>query len=355
MNKTFRLFTLLIVLLLVAACIPEPKQPPTLTPTQSPPPTNTPPPPPTDTPAPSPTPATLFEPAGQTSLSGARRLVWSNDSQSLAVVAEGGAALLNVPDLATLFTLNNPALGSLLDFSPDGRTLVSTSDQQTLVLTDITNGTQRTLTPGFLIGPVHFSPDGTFLLVASNEEWAANLFDAQSLEFRKKVTGFQTAAPVYDVRVAENILDLAWSARATIQLQNIPDGTLYPALRHEDFVTAFARTRGEPLLVSAAGSTMNNNFVPTLFVWDPITGEELLRLEQSAMPYSLEFSWDDRLLAVGLADHVDIYTTIDMNVVETLTGHTESLIAARFSPDGNWLATLDSTGNLRLWHFTRQP
>ncbi len=262
---------------------------------------------------------------------------------------------MSVPDLATPFTLNNPALGSLLDFSPDGRTLVSTSDQQNLILTDITNGAQRTLTLGFLIAAAHFSPDGMLLLVASNEEWAANLYDAQSLAFRKKVTGFQTAAPVYDVRIAESILDLAWSARATIQLQNIPDGTLYPALRHEDFVTAFARSRGEPLLASAAGSTIDNEFVPALFIWDPATGEELLRLAQSTMPYSLEFSWDDRLLAVGLADRVDLYTTLDMNVVETLSGHAESVISARFSPDGRWLASLDSTGGLRLWRFTRQP
>ncbi|MEN4013792.1 MAG: hypothetical protein ROW48_17275 [Bellilinea sp.] len=352
MNKIFCILSPLIFLLL-AACIPEPKQPPTLTPTLSPPPTVTP--LPTDTPEPSPTPATLFQSAGQTTLSGARRLVWSNDSQSLAILAESGAALLSIPDLATLFTLNDPALGSLLDFSPDGRALVSTSDQQTLILTDITNGVQRTLSPGFLIAATHFSPDGTFLLVASNEEWAANLYDAHSLEFRKKVTGFETAAPIYDVRIAENILDLAWSARATIQLQNIPDETLYPALSHEDFVTAFARARGEPLLVSAAGGTINNQFAPILFVWDPTTGEELLRLEQDAMPYSLEFSWDDRLLAVGLADRVDIYTTSDMNRVETLTGHAESVISARFSPDGRWLATLDSTGGLRLWRSTRQP
>jgi WD40 repeat protein len=40
-----------------------------------------------------------------------------------------------------------------------------------------------------------------------------------------------------------------------------------------------------------------------------------------------------------------------MNIVETLTGHTESVVSVRFSPDGRWLASLDSTGRLLLWQI----
>lgn len=188
-------------------------------------------------------------------------------------------------------------------------------------------------------------------MLASNEEWAANLYDAHNLEFRKKITGFETAAPVYDVRIAENILDLVWSARARIQLQDIASETLYPSLDHEDFVTAFARSRADTLLVSAAGGTMDEEFTPLLFVWDAVLGQELLRLRQDAMPQSLEFSWDDRLLAVGVDSRVEIYTTSDMNILETLSGHRESVISTRFSPDGRWLASLDSTGQLLLWQI----
>ncbi|MFN7037203.1 MAG: WD40 repeat domain-containing protein, partial [Bellilinea sp.] len=89
-----------------------------------------------------------------------------------------------------------------------------------------------------------------------------------------------------------------------------------------------------------------------LFVWDAILGQELLRLRQDAMPYTLEFSWDDQLLAVGVANRVDVFTTSDMNMVETLTGHSENVISVRFSPDGRWLATLDSTGRLFLWQIS---
>lgn len=344
----------LLFFLLLTACLPSaPKQPPTLTP--PPPPTLTAAPPPTLTPSPSPTPVRYFQPAGQTTLFDAQRLIWALDFPAVAVLGSQNVTLLSVPDLQPLFSYNDPVLGSLLDFSSDGRTLLSTSDQLTLTLTDITNGSQRTLTPGFLVGGAHFSPDGLLLVLASNEEWAANLYDAHSLEFRKKITGFETAAPVYDVQMAENILDLVWSARARIQLQNIPSETLYPSLDHEDFVTAFARSRADTLLVSAAGGMMDDEFTPLLFVWDAVLGQELLRLRQDAMPQSLEFSWDDRLLAVGVGSRVDIYTTSDMNILESLSGHSESVINARFSPDGRWLASLDSTGQLLLWQINPLP
>ncbi|MEW6180737.1 MAG: hypothetical protein AB1522_12510 [Chloroflexota bacterium] len=344
-----RSLLLLILLVLLSACIPTPKQPPTLTPTPTV--TLTPASPPTETPTPSPTPASLFQQAGQTNLPAARRLVWSTDSQTLGVLSNEEIVLLAVPALQPLFTFNDPAAGSLLDFSADGRTIVSLLDQQTLRFTDITNGEQRTLTTDFLIGPVHFSPDGLLLVIGSNEEWAAHLYDPQSLALRKTLRGFETAAPIYDVRIAENILNLAWSARARIQLQDIPSETLYPTLDHEDFVTAFARSRGDTLLVSAAGGSIDGEYAPILFVWDAVLGQELLRLRQDAMPYALEFSWDDQLLAVGVGDRVDIYTTSDMNVVETLTGHSESIVSVRFSPDGRWLASLDSTGRLLLWQI----
>lgn len=344
----------LLLLLLLTACLPSaPKQPLTPTPTLTV--TVIPPPPATLTPSPSPTPARHFQPAGQTTLLDAQRLIWAKDYPTVAVLGSQNVTLLSIPDLQPLFSYNNPVLGSLLDFSSDGRTLLSTTNQLTLTLTDITNGEQRTLTPGFLLGGAHFSPDGLLLVIASNEEWAAHLYDASTLEFRKKITGFQTAAPVYDVRIAENILDLAWSARARIQLQDIPSETLYPPLDHEDFVTSFARSRGDTLLVSAAGGTMDQEFTPLLFVWDAVLGQELLRLRQDAMPQSLEFSWDDRLLAVGVDSRIDIYTTHDMNILETLSGHQESVISARFSPDGRWLASLDSTGLLLLWQINPLP
>ncbi len=339
----------LLFLVLLSACLPTPKQPPILTPTLPPPPTLTP--PPTDTPAPSPTPTSRFQPIAEAQLPTAQRLIWSTDSQTLGVLGGEQAWLLAVPALQPLFAFNDPAAGSFLDFSADGRTLVSLLDEQTLRFTDITNGEQRTLATDFWIGPVHFSPDGLLLIIGSNEEWAAHLYDPQSLTLRKTLRGFQTAAPVYDVRIAENILNLAWSARARIQLQDIPSETLYPALEHEDFVTAFARSRGDTLLVSAAGGSVDDEFAPILFVWDAILGQELLRLRQDAMPYALEFSWDDQLLAVGLADRVDVYTTSDMNPLESLPGHQESVISVRFSPDGRWLATLDSTGRLILWQI----
>lgn len=340
---------LITLLVLLSACLPTLKQPPTLTPTPTV--TLTPAPPPTETPVPSPTPASLFQQAAETSLPAAQRLIWSSDSQTLGLLGNQEVILLAVPALQPLFTFNDPAAGSLLDFSADGRTIVSLLDQQTLRFTDITNTAQRTLTTDFLIGPVHFSPDGLLLVIGSNEEWAAHLYDPQSLALRKTVRGFQTAAPVYDVRIAENILDLAWSARARIQLQDIASETLYPSLDHEDFVTAFARSRGDTLLVSAAGGTIDDEYAPILFVWDAVLGQELLRLRQDAMPYALEFSWDDQLLAVGVGDRVDVYTTSDMNIVETLTGHTESVVSVRFSPDGRWLASLDSTGRLLLWQI----
>ncbi|WP_322793421.1 hypothetical protein, partial [Bellilinea sp.] len=100
----------LLLLLLLTACLPSaPKQPPTLTP-PPPTPTLTAAPPPTLTPSPSPTPARHFQPAGQTTLPDAQRLIWANDYPAVAVLGSQNVTLLSVPDLQPLFSYNDPAL-----------------------------------------------------------------------------------------------------------------------------------------------------------------------------------------------------------------------------------------------------
>ena len=352
-----KFFSLLFLLLLLVACArapaplpaltPEPKIEPSAAVTLT-----------AEPPTPEPTATTvptsaegLFLQTGRMTNAGARQVVWMNDGLSLALVSENGVAILDVKTLGLTHTFSDPTLGILLDFSADGRTLAATHDQSSIDLIDIYTLESRKLETGILFNAVSFSPEGSLFVVTSNEEWAAHIWDAKSGQFRLKMTGFETAAPVYQVNFAASMLDLLWIARGTVQVQNIPSTELYPAVGHEDFVSAVALANGEPLLVTTAGGTLDGEFTPLLYVWDVLTGEELLRIRQDQPAYSLHFSPNDRFLAVGEGENVVIFTTADMNEVDRLPGHSASVVEVRFSPDGSRLAALDSDGLLILWQL----
>jgi WD40 repeat protein len=349
-----------LLLILLTACTPltptaEPKIEPSATltltleaPTPVPP-----------TPQPTPTPpvlsiAGLFTQGNQAAMAGARQLVWVNDGLSLALVSENGVAILDADTLAVRHTYFDSNLGVILGFSADGRTLAVTRDQSNIDLIDIFTSERRTLETGINFSSAYFSPEGSLLVLSSNEEWAAHIWDVQSGQFRLKLTGFETAAPVYQVRFAASVIDLLWIARGTVQVQNIPTGQLFPALGHEDFVTAFALANGEPLLVTSAGGSLDEEFTPLLYVWDAHTGEEFIRIRQDQIAYSLHFSPNDRFLAAGEGDNVVIFSTADMLEVDLLPGHSGGVVDVQFSPNGNILAVLDGSGSVRLWHLAAE-
>jgi len=356
MRKLFPLFAFFVILLFLAACnrAPQPTASPTIAPTF--------PATPTATTAPSPTiepsPKTI-EPANVVQLEIASSLelpfdpagiVWGSDGSTLAVTAYKELRLLNADDLTPIKHVVLAENETLLDFSPDGRSLATTVDFQTVTVSDILTGqVTTTISPGVQFAAASFSPDGSQLVIGSNEEWAALIYDAASATLLETVTGFETAAPVYNVRFGSDGASLVWMARGSIQVEQIEGQRLGAYIGHEDFISAYHLAHDGSLLATAAGGTYQGEFTPLVYLWDPPSGEKLAELVQPQPVYSLNFSPDDTLLAVCAGDDLLIWDIASQVQVFSAMVHPGGIWDARFSPGGDFLATVGADRMLHIW------
>jgi WD40 repeat protein len=362
MRKSPIVLLFYVLLLGLAACsrAPQPSASPAAA-TTTPAPVDTAPPPtataiPSPTPEPTPGPITplnaanltvsnsfelSFEPSG---------LVWSSNGGKLAVIGYKDLLLLNAAGLSPVKQITLPEEATLLDFSSDGHTMATTLDFQTITLTDIrTDQVTATISPGVRFVAASFSPDGSQMVAGSGEEWAAMIFNAANGELLDTITGFETAAPVYDIHFGTDGASLVWMARGTIQVEQIMGQTLGTSIGHEDFISAYQLAHSGSLLATAAGGTHNGEFTPLIFLWDPASGAKIAELVLPQPAYGLDFSPDDRLLAVCAGDDLLLWDAASHMQVFTAAAHPGGAWAARFAPDGTALATVGADRSLKLW------
>ncbi len=269
------------------------------------------------------------------------RLTWSPDAKSLGAVTQSGFSLLNPQTFQSsrAVAINQPT--NLLDLSPDLRVFAQTSDQQTLELRDAnSNSLLRSIKPGGTFGDAVFAPDGKTFAVTSMDEIAATLWDVQTGQQIKKLTGFQTAAPVYQVAFSADGKTLLWISRGTIQLMDIASAKLGARFQHEDFIFDQALTPDGRTLITAAEGT--------IIFWDVATGKKY-RVNPPLNPTSIALSPGGRVLAFGAGNDIFLWDVANLKPLRTLTGHTDRVTSVAFAPDGMMLASSGDDDVVKVW------
>jgi WD40 repeat protein len=293
-------------------------------------------------------------------ISNPQRLDWANDSQSFSVVTQttesGGAELfgvttLDVPSLATRYVYSVKD-GRISAVAPDGHTVaVISGDWLSYSLVDLRAGNAVVAagTPGFRIANVTFSPDLKYTAVTQAEAWEVVLFSITDNSEIRRLTGFETAAPVFDAGFSASPVWMLWHARGQAQLQDVETGALSAEFNHEDFLTSFTLSSDSTLLATAAGKTVNGTFSPVVLLWDAAQGVELRTIVLSSSANALSFSPNGRLLAVGVEDTLQVWNVSDGKLLGTYPGHQSAIALVKFSPDGKSIVTAGFDNQLYLW------
>ena len=171
------------------------------------------------------------------------------------------------------------------------------------------------------------------------DEWGAPIFEIDTGEQMVKLTGFETAAPVYDVRFGQSNDYAIWIARGTIQVSEISTDQLFPAIYHQDFIIGFDMNPAGTLLATSASEAVNDEFMPTVFLYDFKSGELMQKFTTAKAVYGMKFSPDNSKLALSLGNSISLYDLATQQVVNQFVSESEAISQVLFSPDGTILVS----------------
>ncbi|HSK26384.1 MAG TPA: BTAD domain-containing putative transcriptional regulator [Jiangellales bacterium] len=295
-----------------------------------------------------------FSPDGQ-------RLLTGDDALSASVwdVGAGGSAeWVTLPAPFGAFTG--------VDFTADGRAVVTTGPQADAVVSDLADGHVLLRTgshgppgdpgTGTHVYELEASPDGSRIATATDA--SARIWDA--------ATGDLVAA------VEPGAGHVSWSSDGSLlavpgdaEGGNAPRGGVTTVVDRDGNLVAEV-SEGPGRAVDAAALSPDGRLLATgssliervdadeerVTVWDWQAGEALLTLETSAA--DVEFSPDGSLLATAQfsPSTASVWDVRTRRRVVTLEGHGAPVTDVQFSPDGRHIATGSYDGTARIWDVT---
>lgn len=253
----------------------------------------------------------------------------------------------------------------VLALAPDGRKAVVGGLDGIVKVLDLQLRREIASLPGTY--PVHclsFSPDGDLLVIGYPSE--IRILEARSFSELRRLPGAAapaTFSPDRKFLLTGKLLPAAvrespWQAEQTLMVW---DTSNWSVIRSTNFPASGQSSIARDLYLQLAFGTNPSRLV--VLVGDtvrllrfPDLGEiavlpEKIPIKQYSRPF-IALSSDNRTLAIPGQQgfEVRLWDLDEMKELRVLTGHTDMIIAAAFSPDGTMLATCSPDQTTRLWN-----
>ena len=282
----------------------------------------------------------------------------STGSVNISWTADGDAfwaedqytALLHDGETAAEIARFVPGINSAIyDTSPDGNTIAYSVENDDIRLFDLEAESDAVvISTGFPYSGAFFSPDGKTLAVPSLMDIKVVLYNAATGVESGSLSGFSTAAPVYNAKFSPDGDTLLWFSRGTVQPMDIDSGVMGPILSHEDFVTNQMVSPDGKVIATTAAGMVDDAYQPLLTLWNAQAGDKMAQIAMPAYYTAISFSPDSALIAAGTEEGVVIFSSPfgeEIGHYET----SEAITDLEFSSDGTRLATVSESGYLQFY------
>ena len=279
-------------------------------------------------------------------------LVWSAafspEAHRILTVGGNGARLWDVASGAEEMSFSPNGAVASARFSPDGRSIVTGSWDNSAKIWDARTGlAQRKLLghAGYVNSAV-FSPDGRLVLTASDDR-TARLWDARTGKVVRTFSG-------HEERVTSAVFSpdgrrvLTASEDKTARIWDTETARQLHVLRGHQWgiLSAAFSADGSRVITGSADNTAR--------VWDAETEKSLATLAGHTAPVaSVAFSPDGLRALTGSQDNTaKLWDAQTGKEILTLKGHTQEVTSVSFSPDGLDVLTASRDGTAIVWLAT---
>ena len=234
-----------------------------------------------------------------------------------------------------------------ITFSPNGRWLVSGSDDYTFKVWDVSQRTEITNLQHITdrarsqIKAVAFSPDGRHLATAGVH---VKLWDTRSWS---EIATLRHAEWIWTtVFSSDNKLIATGDASGHVHVWNVETQQAIVQLQADSNSVYAVQFSPNGRLLAGAG------YEGKVRLWKVPNWESHGTLTSNGTVSEISFSPDSSTLATPGYESVDLWAVGVGENMATLTGHTDWVRATDFSPDGNALISGGADGTLRIWDVT---
>ena len=290
--------------------------------------------------------AIAFSPDGRTLATGSG--FWDPDR----IEMEPEVRLWNVQTRELKFTLTgHTEVVTCVAFSPDGSTLASSSNDQTVQLWDTRTGAHKSTYAENWggISYVSYSPDGNILAFAYRN--TVQLLDKRTETHNITVQGDRR--DVNSIAFSPDSATLATGHHDAVHLWNARTGEYKTTFTvNKESVRSIAYSPPPSIAFSPDGKTLATTGTDHIVqLWDIQTGKRRKTFRGHTGTFtSLAYAPDGKTLAAGTRRGVGfLWEARTRHPIAKLIGHTSHISALSYTSDGNTIATIGRDGTVRLW------